>query len=81
MSSTSTQLGSDLQVDVAAMAGIVRELVACKQNGQCDPAWLRQRTTAERLSEHAYTALEALRVHIHERQATLDDHVTLDYWK
>lgn len=67
-------------VNVAAMAGIVQELLACKQNGQCDRTWLQQRTTAAQLGQHECTALEALRVQLYERRATLGDHVNEGYW-
>lgn len=68
------------QVNVAAMAGIVQELLACKQNGQCDRAWLWQRTTAAQLCQHECTALEALRVQLYECRAILGDHVNEGYW-
>lgn len=68
------------QINVAAMADIVRELISGDQREQRDSAWLRQHSGAAQLNEHEWAALEALRVRVCERGATLLDKITEWYW-
>jgi hypothetical protein len=61
------------QVNVAAMAEIVRELAACDGSKLQDGTWLRERAKIAGLSNQEYAALEALWVHLRKQDALMHD--------
>ncbi len=71
--STGGRLAMEPQVNVAAMAEIIKELVAGEAFRLQDGGWLCRRAEAAGLGTHEYAALEALRVRLCERGATLQD--------
>jgi hypothetical protein len=74
-------LAPEPQINVAAMADIVKDLVAADRFQQQDGAWLRKRAAEARLNRQEYAALETLRVRLCELGPALLDAVVTTTWR
>ena len=74
------ELTTEPIVDLAAMAQIVRGLVAGGAALQRDGRWLRERAAAADLSAQACQALEAVRLKLCSAGAALLDEAAIKAW-
>jgi hypothetical protein len=70
----------DLELNVAAMASIVHDLLADGVSLLESAQWLLDRATAAKLRASEYEALESLRLRLLSSRATLLDGVSNLFW-
>ena len=68
------------QIDLTAMARIVRDLLAGGEERLHDGRWLHARAADDGVGTHACAALEALRQRLCERGAALVDATAILHW-
>ena len=73
-------LTPESQVDLAAMARIVQDLLAGGEERLHDGRWLHARAADDGVGTHACAALEALRQRLCERGAALVDATAILHW-